>query len=314
MRYNNVKIKGVGSVLPPKVITNKDLEENANTSDEWIFNSLGIKERRAVEKQTVSDLGVEASLKALKDANLDKEDIDLIIVATSSPEKISPSTACTIHRKLGIKKNTPSFDINAVCAGFVFALGIAAPLISKGTYKNILIIGSETYSKITDYTSRDCIFFGDGAGAVVLSSSDKGWVYVDIKSNGGGTGNTGFTCPLNGTYTTVPREVKEQAVKVLPKAIKSVLEANNVKPTEINHFIPHQAGINMLKTITNESGIPEDRLKTVMGMYGNIAGASIPIALDDAFKENEIKKGDLILLTAIGSGWSWGSILLNHED
>lgn len=314
MRYNNITIKGIGSVLPKKVITNKNLEKTANTSDKWIFDSLGIKERRSVDNESVSDLGTKAALKALKNANLDKEDIDLIVVATSSPEKISPSTACIIHKKLGIKKNTPSFDINAVCAGFVFAFGITAPLISNGTYKNILIIGTETYSKITDYTHRDCVFFGDGAGAIILSHSNKGWAFAELNSNGGGTGSTGFTCPINGTYTTIPREVKNQAIKVLPNSIRSVLNKTNTAPSEISMFIPHQASINVLKHIANEVGINSDKVKAVMHKYGNIAGASVPIALNDAIENNEIKKGDKLLLTAIGSGWSWGSILLNYED
>jgi len=314
MKYNNITIKGIGSVLPKNIITNKDLEKTANTSDKWIFDSLGIKERRSVSNELVSDLGVEAAKKALKNANIDKEDLDLIIVATSSPERISPSTACIIHKKLGIQKDTPSFDVNAVCAGFVFAFGIAAPLISTGTYKNILVVGTETYSKITDYTHRDCVFFGDGAGAVILSQSDKGWAFVEINSNGGGTGSTGFTCPINSTYTTIPREVKNQAIKVLPKSITSILQNSNTKPSDISMFIPHQASINVLRDIAKKAGLNPNKLKAVMHKYGNIAGASIPIALDDAFKNNEIKKGEKLLLTAIGSGWSWGSILLNYED
>jgi 3-oxoacyl-[acyl-carrier-protein] synthase-3 len=314
MKYNNVTIKGVGSSLPSKIITNKDLEKTSPTSDEWIFNSLGIKERRSVNDELVSDLGVKAALKALKNANIDKEDIDLIVVATSSPEKISPSTACTIHKKLKIKKDIPSFDLNAVCAGFVFAFGLSAPLISNGTYKNILIIGTETYSRITDYTHRNCVFFGDGAGAIVLSYSNKGWASVELKSNGSGTGSTGFTCPLEGKYNTIPKEVKDQAIKVLPNSIKSILSKNKLNPSELSMFIPHQASINVLKSIASKVGINPNKLKSVMHKYGNIAGASIPIALDDALKNNEIKKGDKILLTAIGSGWSWGSILLNYDD
>jgi 3-oxoacyl-[acyl-carrier-protein] synthase-3 len=313
MYFNNVKIKGVGSYLPKKIITNHNIAENADTTDEWIYKSLGIKERRSVETETVSDLGVEASLRALDNAGIDKEDLDLIVVATSSPERISPSTACTIHKKLGIKKEVPSFDINAVCAGFVFSVGITAPLISSGMYRNILVVGSETYSNIIDYSHRDSIFFGDGAGAIILGQSEKGWIFTEIKSDGSGTGFSGFNCGLNTKYKTTPREVREQALKVLPDSIRSVLSKTNTSIDDISIFIPHQASINVLKEIAVEVGLPVDKIKAVMEKYGNIAGASIPIALDDAFKNGEVKDGDKLLLTAIGSGWSWGSLLINHE-
>tara|TARA_R110002094_G_scaffold197935_1_gene170261 strand:+ start:2680 stop:3624 length:945 start_codon:yes stop_codon:yes gene_type:complete len=314
MRSNGVTIKGVGSALPPEVISNEEIELVADTTDEWIRTNLGIKERRIInDDEDVSDLGVQAALKALESAGLDKEDIDLIVVATSSPERISPSTACTIHKKLGIKSNTPAFDINAVCAGFVFGMGIAAPMISSGMYKNILLIATEAYSRITDYKHRNCVFFGDGAGAVILGQSDKGWVTVELNSNGGGTGDTGFNCSLDAKYETRPKEVWDQAMKVLPDSIRSILDKTGISASDIAMFIPHQASLRMLKLIAEEVGMPVERLKTVMHKYGNIAGASIPIALDEAIRNNEIKKGDKLLLTAIGSGWSWGSIVVNYE-
>ena len=313
MRYNNISIKGVGSFLPEKIITNKDLEKLSDTTDEWISKSLGIEERRVVEGRLGSDLGVIAALKAIENAHINKEDIDLIVVATSSPEKISPSTACTIHKKLGIEKDIPSFDINAVCAGFIFGFEVASSLINSGIYKNILLVGTETYSRITDYTHRNCVFFGDGAGAVVLAPSEKGWVFTELKSNGGGTGSTGFECSVDRPYTTMPGQVKDQALKVLPDSIRSVLHKADISPSEVALFIPHQASINILRQIAFEVGISVEKIKCVMHKYGNIAGASIPIALDDAIKNGEIKAGDKILLTAIGSGWSWGSILVNYE-
>ena len=313
MKFNNVTIKGTGSHLPETILTNSQIAEHVNTTDEWIYNSLGLKERRVITNEDVSDLGTQAAIKALADAGVDKEDLDLIIVATSSPERISPATACTIHKKLGIKKDIPSFDINAVCAGFVFAMGVAAPMISSGMYKNILIIGTEAYSKITDYTHRNSVFFGDGAGAVVLGFSNKGWMHSQLHSNGGGTGDTGFNCPLDEKYTTIPNQVWDQAVRVLPDSINDILNKTNLGPEDISLFVPHQASLNMLKLIASKVGIPVDKVKTVMHKYGNIAGASIPIALDEAKKNNEFKKGDTILLTAIGSGWSWGSIVVNYE-
>jgi 3-oxoacyl-[acyl-carrier-protein] synthase-3 len=313
MKFNNVTIKGTGSHLPEKVLTNSKIAEHVNTTDEWIYNSLGIKERRVITNEDVSDLGTKAAVKALADAGVDKEDIDLIIVATSSPERISPATACTIHQKLKIKKDVPAFDINAVCSGFVFALSMAAPLVSSRMYKNILIIGTEAYSKMTDYSDRTCVFFGDGAGAVVLGPSKTGWMQFELQSNGGGTGPTGFNCPLDAPYETVPSQVWDQAMKVLPISIKSILKNSSLSPEDISMVIPHQASLNMLKQIALKVGIPAEKVKTVMHKYGNIAGASIPIALDDARRNEEIKRGDTLLLTAIGSGWSWGSVVLKYE-
>jgi 3-oxoacyl-[acyl-carrier-protein] synthase-3 len=203
--------------------------------------------------------------------------------------------------------------MNAVCAGFVFSIGVTAPLVSCGMYKNILIIGTETYSNITDYSHRDCVFFGDGAGAVILGESELGWIFTEIKSDGSGTGFSGFNCGLDTKYKTIPREVREQALKVLPNSIRSVLSQTNLSTDDISMFIPHQASINVLREIATEVGLSTDKIKAVMGKYGNIAGASIPIALDDAFKKGEVKDGDKLLLTAIGSGWSWGSLVVNHE-
>ena len=313
MRHNGVSIKGTGSYLPDKVRPNKEIEEGTNTTATWIKDRLGIEERRTVENQTVSDLATLAAKSALQSARLDKEEIDMIIVATSSPEKISPATACTVHKNLDIKKNRPCLDLNAVCAGFVFALHMAAPLISCGTYKNVMIIGSETYSKITDWSHRNCVFFGDGAGALVLGESKKGWVTSQINSNGSGTGSTGFTCPLDGKYTTNPREVWDAATSLLPGSIESILKVSGVSKEDVDIFIPHQASVHMLLNIAKQVGLDEKKLKKVMHKYANIAGASIPIALDDAFSRGEVKAGNKILLSAIGSGWSWGSVVINYE-
>jgi len=314
MRYNNVGIKGIGAFLPPSIKTASDIEQNAPTSGEWVYNKLGIRERRTALNQTPSDLGVKAALEAIKNAGLTKEDIDMIIVATSSGEKTSPSTACIIHNKLNLNKNTPSFDVNAVCAGFVYALSIACPLITTKTYKNILVIGTETYSKITNWEHRNCVFFGDGAGAVVIGESNKGWMSVELNANGQGTGMTGFSLDPGGTYVTNPKEVWDQAVTVLPLSIKQILSNNNLSPRDIDHFVPHQASINMLKLIAQEVGLEEGKLKTVMEKYANIAGASIPIVLDDINKQNLIKPKHKLLLTAIGSGWAWGSVIINYEN
>jgi len=263
-----------------------------------------------IVNETTSDLAYHAAIAALKSANVDKEDLDLIMVVTSSPDQISPSTACVLHNKLNIKRDVPSFDINAVCAGFVYAMSFASTLISSGIYKKILIVASETYSKHTNLNDRHCVFFGDGAGAVVLGQSKNGWTVSEISSNGNGTGLTGFRMPLSEPFKMNGKEVWEAATKVLPESIKSVLKEANVSPSEIKMLIPHQPSINILKIVAKEVGMDMDNVKTVMDKYGNIAGASIPIALDDAFKSNQINDGDKILLTAVGAGWAWGSMII----
>jgi len=310
MRYSNVGILGTGSYLPPKIMTNKKIEETVNTTHEWINSKLGINERRVVEDELPSEIGYRAALRALESANLTINDIDLIIVATSSPEQISPSTACIIHNKFNIEKNIPAFDINAVCSGFVYAVNLVSPLISFGVYKNVLIIATEAYSKVTNWEDQHCVFFGDGAGAVVIGSSTDGWISCENNANGKDTGMTGFNLPIGGPFIMKGKEVWNQAIKVIPESVKSILKISNVDISEVDMIVPHQPSINILKIIAEDLGVPMSKVKTVMDRYANIAGASVPIALDDAVKNNEIKKGDMIVLTAIGSGWTWGSTIL----
>jgi 3-oxoacyl-[acyl-carrier-protein] synthase-3 len=310
MKYNNVGILGVGSYLPSKIITNQNIEERINTTHMWIYSKLGINERRIVLDELPSDMGFYSAQKALESANLTIDDIDLIVVATSSPEKISPSTACIIHNKFNIDKDIPAFDINAVCSGFVYAVNLVSPLISFGVYKNVLIIATEAYSKITNWDDQHSVFFGDGSGAIVLGSTDDGWVYCESKANGKDTGMTGFNLPIGGPFIMKGKEVWDKAITSIPKSIKSILKTSNIDINDIDMVIPHQPSINILKTIAKDLGIPMSKVKTVMDKYANIAGASIPIALDDAYKNKEIKCGDTIILTAIGAGWTWGSTIL----
>lgn len=314
MKYNNVTIKGTSSYLPERVLTNHEISEKIDITDEWVYRKLGIKERRiSSEFESVSDMGYKAANLVLESSGIDKEDIDMIIVATSSPEKISPSTACTIHEKLSIKRDIPSFDINAVCSGFVYAITIGSSMVSNGAFKNIMIIASESYSKHTNFEDRHSVFFGDGAGAVIIGESEKGWIYSKIKSNGSGTGMSGFIMPLDSPFTMRGKEVWDQAIKVLPDSIKEVLEETSLTIDDISMVVPHQPSINILKIIAEKNNIPFNKVKTVMDRYANIAGASIPIALDESIKNGEIKKGEKILLTAIGSGWTWGSLIVNYE-
>lgn len=314
MKHKKVTIKGIGSYLPSTIVANKELEAAVGTTDEWVQSKLGIVERRvASDQETPSTIGYEAALKALENANISKEDLDMIIVATSSPEQISPSTACIIHNKLNIKKNVPAFDINAVCSGFVYAISIAAPLISSGACKNVLIIATEVYSKVTNWNDQHCVFFGDGAGAIVLSSSEEGYVITQLQANGNGTGMTGFNLPLDKPFVMRGKEVWNQAIKVLPSSITDVLQEANLQASDLTMLVPHQPSINILKIVAEEVGLPMSKVKTIMDRYANIAGASIPIALEDAIAKGEIQIGDKIMLTAIGSGWTWGSILLNYQ-
>jgi len=313
MRYENIKIKGTSSYLPERIVTNMEISKTVDTSDEWVFNKLGIKERRVSSvEEGVSEMGYRCAVSALDNAGLDKEDIDMIIVATSSPEKISPSTACIIHNKLGIEKNIPAFDINAVCAGFAYAITIAGSLINSGPFKNIMVIASESYSTHTDWKDQHSVFFGDGAGAIILSESEGSTMWSKIEANGSGTGMTGFTMPLDGPFNMRGKEVWDQAISVLPDSIRSVMNEADLTIEDIKMLVPHQPSINILKLIAEDLNIPFNKVKTVMDRYGNIAGASIPISLHDAIKSGEIKKGDTILMTAIGSGWAWGSIIIDY--
>lgn len=314
MKYNNITIKGTSSYLPEKVLTNFEIAENVDTSDEWIYSKLGIKQRRiSSDEETVSEMGYRAAISVLEKSGIDKEDIDLIIVATSSPEKISPSTACIIHQKLGIKRDIPSFDINAACTGFVYALTLGCSLINTTNLDNVLVIATESYSTHTDFNDQHSVFFGDGAGAVILGKSDIGWVYSEINSNGSGTGMTGFVMPLDKPFIMRGKEVWNQATKVLPDSINNILNESELVIDDIKMIVPHQPSINMLKIIAEKNKIPFNKVKTVMDKYANIAGSSIPIALDEAICKGEIEKGDKILLTAIGSGWTWGSIIINYQ-
>lgn len=314
MRFNNVGLKGVGAYLPKNVVTNQEIAQTVDTTPEWVFDKLGIKERRIAIDENTSDLGYYAAIQALNDAKLDKEDIDIIIVATSSPEKISPSIACTIHEKLNIKKNVIAFDLNAVCSGFVYALTVGSSFISSGNCRNVLVVATEVYSKVTDWKDRHCVFFGDGAGAVVLGPSDKGWLHSELESNGSGTGMTGFNLSLSKPFVMRGKEVWNQAIQVLPSSITQVLQNTSLTVEDIKMLIPHQPSIHILEIVAEKVGLPFSKVKTVMDRYANIAGASIPVALEEAIRNREINYGDKILLTAIGSGWTWGSIVLNYEN
>ena len=308
-RYN-VKIAGIGSYVPYAVVTNEMLETWYGANAKWTENHLGIKERRwSANNELTSDLAYRAALKAIEDSGLNRNEIDLMIVATSSPDRISPSTACIVAEKLEV--SCPSFDINAVCTGFLYGLNIATPLIEAGTYKNILLIASETYSKITDRESRDCVYFGDGAGAVVLSKSNEGWISTKIYSDG--RGKEAFTTPIGGKFKMDGKAVFATGIVNLPLAIEDILQTNKLTVNEVSFLVPHQPGIKMLEVVADRVGLPFEKVVTVMDRYANTAAASIPIALDTLVKSGKLVDGDNILLASIGSGWTWGAGLIKWK-
>jgi 3-oxoacyl-[acyl-carrier-protein] synthase-3 len=309
MKINNIGIIGIGSYAPKKVLTNEDIDLLGNdTNSDWTKEKLGIEERRVVEDELPSDLAYHAAIEAIKDAGIDKNDIDLIIVATSSPDRISPSTAIIMAKRLDIKK--PAFDINAVCTGFVYGLQMASTLISTKQYKNILLIGADAYSRITDWDRRDCVFFGDGAGAVILSEVESGWISTDLY--GDAEGKEAFTCHHSGKFQMDGKAVYDFGTSVLPSTIKSSLEKLNMSNDDVNWIVPHQPGHRVLLKTAEILDFPTDKIVFNMTKFANTAGASIPMALDSLYKKDKIKSGDIIVMPAIGSGWTYGVSILKY--
>jgi 3-oxoacyl-[acyl-carrier-protein] synthase-3 len=309
MKINNIGVIGIGSYTPEKVLTNEDIDLlGGDTDAQWTKKMLGIEERRVVEDEYPSDLAYHAAVNAIQDAGIDKEDIDLIIVATSSPDRISPSTAIIMAKRLGIKK--PAFDINAVCTGFVYGIQMASSLINSGQYKNILLIGADAYSRITDWKRRDCVFFGDGAGAIILSEVKEGWIHTDLY--GDANGKEAFTCHHSGTFRMDGKAVYDFGTSVLPTTIKSSLEKLNIPKEDVAWIIPHQPGHRVLLKTAELLDFPVEKIVFNMTKFANTAGASIPMALDSLYKNNKIKSGDILVMPAIGSGWTYGVSVLKY--
>ena len=310
------KIIGVGSYLPKNILTNKDLEESLDTTDEWITSRTGIKQRHIVSKnEDTSDLALEASLMAIRDSGIDKDDIDLIIVATTTPDKVFPSTACILQAKLKMKE-CPAFDVQAVCSGFIYALSIADNFIKTNSAKNILVVGADSMSKITDYKDRsNAILWGDGAGAVILSASDNlGILSTHIHSDGKfenllhvpkkNDSSLGDTIEMQGS------QVFKMAVNTLDKIVDETLLANNLQKKDIDWLVPHQANIRILEATARKLDMDMSKVIVTIDRHGNTSAASIPLALDQGVKENKIKSGNLILMEAFGGGFTWGSALI----
>ena len=309
------RIIGTGSYLPSKIVTNVDLEKTLDTSDEWISARTGIKERRIVTNESTCDLALEASKKALEMSEISPSEIDLIILATTTPDKIFPATATMLQDRLG--STCPAFDLQAVCAGFVFALSTAQQYIENGTAKNILVVGSEIMSKIVDWNDRStAIIFGDGAGAVLVSSDNtSGIKHSKLYSDGSYMSSLHVNNDrINelGTIEMAGNEVYKIAVKRLSELAEETLNDCNMTSDDLTWMVPHQANIRIISAVAKRINLPMSKVILTLDKHGNTSAASIPLALDVAVRDGRIKKGDLLLFEGIGGGFSWGSVLLEY--
>ena len=320
--------RSIGAYVPQKVLTNEDLTKMVDTSDEWITKRTGIKERHiANDNEKTSDMGVKAANIAIQRSGLAKEDIDLVVCGTISPDYFCmPSTATVIASKLGLKGAT-AFDLSAACTGFIYSLSVAKAFIKSGMSKNVLVIGSEKLSAITDYTDRGtCILFGDGAGAAVISATDnKSEAIIDIHTgadgdyadllmtpNGGsGSEHDALERETAGCYMQMKgNETFKVAVRTLTNDVKEILEANNIESSSVKHFIPHQANYRIIKAVGDALKMSSEQVVVTVAKYGNTSGASIPMAINDIYESGKLKSGELMLLDAFGGGLTWGSALV----
>lgn len=313
-------VRGVGSYLPEKIVTNDDLARIVDTSDEWIRERTGIRQRHiAADGQTTGDLAYEASVRALADAGMEASDIDLIVLATSTPDNTFPATATSLQARLGITGGA-AFDIQAVCSGFVFALTTASALVAAGQGTNVLVVGAETFSRILDWEDRStCVLFGDGAGAMVLSASHEddgfGFLATKVRSDGrhykklyvdGGVSSTQTV----GHLRMEGPEVFKHAVKNISSVMIDTVAAAGYKMEDIDWFVPHQANKRILDGTAKKLGVGIEAMVVTVDRHGNTSAASVPLALDTAVRDGRIKPGDLVLLEAMGGGFTWGAALI----
>lgn len=328
--FSKAKIIGTGSYLPERILTNSDLEQMVETSDEWIVSRTGMKERRiAREDEFTSDMGAAAARAAVKDAGLELDAIDFILVATLSPDYMFPSTACLIQQKLGARK-AGAMDIQAACTGYLYALSVAKGFIESGLYKNVLVIAAEKLSSITNYKDRStCVLFGDGAGACVVSREGEGLAIESIQLGADGEQAELLVLPAGGSRKPASKETVEagehyirmagnevfkHAVRRMEAACKECLDAAGVSEMEISWLIPHQANLRIIDAIARRfEHLPSERIFKTVQKYGNTSASSVGIALDELLKEHDVKKQERILLTAFGSGLTWGAAVLRSE-
>jgi len=319
-----VTIAGTGSYLPEKILTNAELEKIVDTSDEWIVSRTGIKERRiAAKDEFTSHMATQAALKALEQAKIKGEDVDIIIVATITPDTLTPATACYVQTSLGAH-SAVAFDISAACSGFLYAMKIAKRLISDGAYKNALIIGAEKLSAFVDWNDRNtCVLFGDGAGAAVLRRSEEGEGRILATETGTDGRHTkllqieggGSACPTTkqnaddrlATLSMQGREIFKLAVNAMKTAAESVIQRANLSADDITLVIPHQANLRIIDAITKRLAIPSEKVFVNLDKYGNTSAAAVAIALDEAHREGKFKRGDNIILVVFGAGLTWAA-------
>ncbi len=320
------RITGTGSYLPDKVVTNHDIEKIVDTSDKWITERTGIKERRVVaSNEAASDISYKAARRALKAAGVRARDLDLIVVGTFTPDSPFPSTGCVLQSMLGAK-NAVGFDVNAVCSGFLYALSLADAYVRSARYKKILVVGTDILSKVIDWEDRNtCVLFGDGAGAVVIEPTTKKQRIIDVEI--GSDGRLGDMLYIPGGGSRIPaskesirdglhflkmngNEVFKVAVKTMVRISLEILKKNDISPEEVSIMVPHQANIRILQAVAKRLKVPMENVVVNLDKYGNTSAATIPIALDEAVREGRIKEGDLILMAAFGGGLTWASALI----
>jgi 3-oxoacyl-[acyl-carrier-protein] synthase-3 len=317
------RIIGTGKYLPEKILTNFDLEKMVETTDEWIRTRTGIEERRiAADDEATSDLAHRAALAAIEDAGLTPNDIDFVVVGTTTPDLIFPNVGCILQDKLGIR-GTPAFSIEAACSGFVYSLAVADQFVRSGQARRALVIGAETMSRIIDWKDREtCVLFGDGAGAVILEATEEpGIIYSTLGADGR---YRELLYASNGPATRHRRdadvpalhmkgnEVFKIAVKTLESLVDDVLEKNNLEQGQIDWLIPHQANVRIIAAMAKRLGLPMERVVLTVRTHGNTSAASVPMALDTAIRDGRIKRGDLLLLEAFGGGFTWGASLIRY--
>ncbi|MCB1085258.1 MAG: ketoacyl-ACP synthase III [Chlamydiia bacterium] len=327
---DKAKIIGVGSYLPKRVLSNQDLEKMVETSDEWITTRTGMKERRlAAADEFTSDMGLEAAKRAIEKSGLEAADIDLILVATLTPDYVFPSTACLIQHRLGAT-NAAAFDMQAACSGYLYALSMAKAYIESGMYKNILIIAAEKLSSIVDYEDRNtCILFGDGASACVVSGEGKGFLLETVSLGCDGTHSQLISLPAGGSKRPASietiqgrehyiqmegKEVFKHAVRRMEGAVKECLEVSGLSEEGISWMVPHQANIRIIEALAKRFKVPSEQVYLTIHKYGNTSASSVGIALDELLKEKTIKKGEHIVLFGFGAGLTWGAAALTCEE
>ncbi|MCA0753998.1 ketoacyl-ACP synthase III [Paenibacillus sp. N4] len=326
MSLHPVGIIGTGKYVPERILTNQELEQMVETNNEWIVTRTGIRERRmAAAEEATSDLALHASRQAIQAAGLTAEDIDLIIVATITPDMFFPSTACLLQDKLGATK-AAAFDLSAACSGFIYGLATASSMIASGLYKHILVVGAETLSRITDYTDRNtCILFGDGAGAVVLGQVEEGRGFRSFELGADGSG--GELLKVHGGGSRVPasaesiegkqhyihmagNDVFKFAVRIMGSAAEDALLKAGLAKGDVDLLVPHQANIRIIQSALNRLNLSEDKAMINLDKYGNMSAASIPVALAEAAEEGRLKEGDCLVLVGFGGGLTWGASVL----